>query len=326
MGVSNFDQIALNGQILDPTRRPIDVRGGLPNGKVLYVRSIGNNADSTGYGDGTNINEPLATLFGASGALAKLEGRTNRGDVIYVLPGHVENVAAADAASHTGAASYFSIIGLGNGLNRPQFTWTTATSTWLFDTAGVELVNCVLNFAGPVGATAALTVAAPITVSAANCRMVGNYITFGVDADQIVTIGITTTAAADNFEFINNYAVGATGAVCTTFLRLVGVDNGIIRGNYIRGETSSATVGVIQCLTTASTNLQVIRNYLANMKSDATIAFTPMTATTGIVTDNRFYVDGTGILPITAGLMEWFENYCINDQGEAGALVGAVSA
>lgn len=306
--------------VLPGTPDPRNIRGQVGAGRVIYVGNAGV------VGDGTSADAPLASLFGASGALSTIAGRTNSGDVIYVLPGHAENVSAADMGSHMTTASGFSIVGLGTGTMRPAFTWTAATATLLLDTANVEIANCQLFLAGSTSSTTALSVAAPITVSAAGCRIVNCYINYGVDADQLATIAITTTAAADNFEFIGNYCVAATGSVNTTFLRLVGVDNGLIAGNYIRGETSVATVGSIQCLTTASTNLRLIGNFVANMKSDATIAFTPMTATTGIAAYNLFYVDGTGILPITAGLMEWFQNYAINDQGEAGALVGTASA
>lgn len=324
MGVSNFDQIALNGQILDPTRRPLDVRGGLPNGKVLYVRSIGNNADSTGYGDGTNINEPLATLFGASGALAKLEGRTNRGDVIYVLPGHVENVAAADAASHTGAASYFSVIGIGNGTNRPKFTWTAATSTWLFDTAGVELANCVLELAGAHVTGAALTVAAPITVSAANCRIVGCQIFWGFENDRIVGDGIIVTG--DGFEFIGNTCLALVAAVpSNNFLTLTGADDCRIIGNWIEGTTDATTKGVIDVETTECLRMIVENNYISNLLASSTIAFSPLASSTGHCANNRFFVQ-SGILPITASLLYWYENYVVNGAGEAGALVGTASA
>lgn len=295
-------------------------RGIMPGGRVRWV----GNRTGTTNGDGRSASAPYATL---SEAVTELAGAdlNSQGDCIYVLPGHAENVDAADWMSEMSTLAGLSIVGLGTGTMRPTFTWTLATSTWLLDTANTELANLIFNTAGPAGAVA-LSVAAPFTVSAAGCRFVGCYFNYGIDADQLTTICITTTAAADNFEFIGNYCVSVTGSVSTTFLRLVGVDNALIQGNYIRGETSSATVGVIQCLTTASTNLRLIGNFLANMKSDATIAFTPMTATTGIAWQNMFYVDGTGILPITAGLMEWFDNRAINDQGEAGALVGTASA
>lgn len=327
-GVStNFGGLSINGAVLSAVTPFQNVRGGLPCGRTLYVSSNGgldrNGSTAGGFGDGTNIDAPFATI---AAAMSALQNRTNRGDVIYVLPGHVESVSSADYFSNTGTASGFSIIGLGSGTQRPILTWTTATSTWLFDTDGVEIANMNLYTAGPLGSTTALTVAAPITVSAANCRIVGCTINGGVDADQLATIPITTTAAADNFEFIGNYCIGATASGIVTFLRLVGVDDGLVANNYIRAATTVATVGPVQCLTTASTNLRLTGNYIANMKSDATIAFTPMTATTGIVAGNFFYVDGSGILPITAGLMEWFGNYVVNDQGEAGALVGTASA
>jgi hypothetical protein len=319
---SDFTGIRINGQILDASPKYAGVRGGLPNGRVLYVSSLGG-PDGT-FGDGKDINYPLATLGGASGALAKLEGRTNKGDVIYVLPGHTESVSAADYFSHTGAASYFSIIGIGNGANRPAFTWTVAGSTWLLDTAGVEIVNCALYLAGAHVTGAALTVAAPITVSAANCRMVGNKIFWGFEVDRLVGDGITVTGA--NFEFIGNDCQALVAAVPTnSFMVLTGADDCVIAGNRIIGPTDGTTRGVVYGLTTESLRMRVVDNYMSNLVASSTIAFSPLASSTGIAANNRFFVD-TGILPITAGILEWFENYCCNDAGETGALVGAASA
>lgn len=319
---TDVSALRINGQIVDVNPRPAYVRGGLATGKTLYVRSGG--GTETGLtGDGTDINFPKSTLLGAITALA---GRANKGDVIYVLPGHTENISAADYFSAGTTASYFSVIGLGNGSNRPTFTWTTATSTWLFDTAGVELANCVLNMAGPPGATDALTVAAPITVSAADCRIVNCYMTIGVDADQIITKGIVTTASADDFVFAGNTVIGATAAECTTFLELVGADRARIYDNWIEGATSSTTVGLVRGLTTASLNVRFENNYISNNKASSTIAFTPLAGSTGlVVANNRFFVN-SGILPITASLGYWYENYVVNGAGEAGALVGTASA
>lgn len=326
-GLAYFTEVGpgltINGANVDTSggRMP-NVRGGLPSGRVLYVNS---NGGSQGSGDGTNINAPLAAIGGTTGALARLSGRTNKGDVVYVLPGHTESVSAADYFSDTGAASGFSIIGLGSGAQRPTLTWTAAAATWLLDTAGVEIANIVMNMAGPSGTTA-ITVAAPITVSGAGCRIVNCYIVWGIDADQIVGIGITTTAAADDFEFVNNVCISAVAAApTTTFMQLVGADRCRLVANYIEGATSGTTVGVVRGLTTASTNMFVAGNYMSNLLASSTIAFSPLAASTGQFIGNNFFVN-SGILPITASIGEWYGNYVCNGAGEAGALVGTASA
>lgn len=293
------------------------VREPIIGSRVIYV---GSDAQQRA-GDGVMT---ATTLFGSTGALAKLSGRTNKGDIIYILPGHTESVAEADAASAQGAASGFSIIGLGFGTQRPTFTWTVAGATWLLDTAGMELANCRCFLAGAHAAGSALTVAAPITVSAASCRMIGNEFWWGFDADQIVGTGIIVSST--DFEFIGNKAIALVAAVPTeTFLRLTAADRAHIAYNYIVGPTAGTTVGVIKGLTTASKDLDVHDNYLHNNLASSTIAFSPLAASTGEFANNRFSVE-SGILPITASIGRWHNNYCVDTEGQAGALVGSASS
>ena len=301
---------------------------GWQGGRVLYVSS-GGGAEGQ-FGDGRTPGRPLASLFGTSakagqdGALARLENRANRGDCIYIMPGHTESVSGADMAVYTGTASGFSIVGLGTGDQRPSFTWTVAGSTWLFDTAGVELANCRLFLAGAHVTGAALTVAAPITVSANGCRMVNNEIFWGFESDRIVGDGIIVTG--DGFEFIGNKCLALVAAVpSNTFLTLTGADDCKIIGNDTSGPTDATTRGVIDVETTECLRMVVEDNFIANVLASSTIAFSPLASSTGRCANNRFFVD-TGILPITAGILDWFENRCCNDAGETGALVGAASA
>jgi hypothetical protein len=308
-------------QVANPVR-------GWQGGRVLYVCS-GGGAEGQ-FGDGRTPGRPLASLFGTTakagqdGALARLENRTNRGDVIYVLPGHTESVDAADKGVYTGTASGFSIVGLGTGDQRPKFTWTTATSTWLLDTAGVEIANCIFYLAGAHAAGSALTVAAPITVSADDCRIVNCRMFWGFDADQIVADGIIVTG--DRFEFIGNKCTALVAAVPTnTFLVLTGADDCLIRGNWIEGATDATTKGVIDGETTESLRIMVEYNYLANLLASSTIALSPVASSTGTARRNDFFVN-SGILPITASLLSWHENYCVDTAGQAGALVGTASS
>jgi len=312
-------------------RIDLDELRGWQGGKVYYVCSAGGVDGAQGSGE--TQGAPLLSLFGTSakgyadGALFALRGRVNKGDVIYILPGHTETVGAADAAVATGAAAGFSIVGLGTGDTRPTFNWTTAASTWLLDTAGVEIANCILNFA----VTAATVVVTPITVSAKNCRITNCFINWGVST----TIGcgstlgaIAVTTAGDNFEFRNNFClnldVAGTSGNAITLLSLNGADYCTIDNNRIFGATTATTVGPVHFLTTLSSNVTISNNYIENLIASSTIAVSSAIAgVTGQVSNNRFRVN-SGIQPVTVSSnmsTTLFNNYAADTVNQNGALV-----
>lgn len=234
--------------------------------------------------------------------------RSGRGDVIVALPGSAENISAADQVSNLVAST--KIVALGDGDERASLTWTAAGSTFLLDVANVTLDNLVLNFDPGTGTT---TVAAPITVSAAGCTILRCRIRNGTDANSLVTIGITTTAAATRFRFLGNRVRGAAAAVSTTFLRLVGLDDCEVAYNDIRCASSSAAIGVIQALTTAPTNLDVHHNYIENNKTDSTAALTFMANATGRSAYNDLRIYGTGTAYVTTpGSVAFYETRGVN--------------
>lgn len=289
---------------------------------VLWV----GNASGLPAGDGSSPDFPLSTLFGASGALAK--AHATLGTLINVLPGHAENVSAADMASDTGTKVDITIRGLGGKGNPPVLTWTVATSTWLFDTAGIVLENLKLLFAGADAAGSALTVAAPITVSAARCGIRNCIIRFGFDADQIVTTGITFTAAADDFMFEDNHCSGATAAECTTFMQIIGCDRLIMRRNYIAGATSSTTVGIVRFATTASLDIVLEDNTYVNRKAASAAAVTGLAGVSGTSREELFcYLDDTSTTMwlTSPGIMHFYNPRTSNLAGEAGMLSTVVS-
>lgn len=305
---------------------PFEVPGmvvGPSGGAILYV---GTSAQQAALGQvGESIADRCYTTINAALNVCV----TGRGDRIYVLPGYTESIAAADAWPNL-AATDVSIIGLGTGTNRPTLTWTAATSTVLFDVANFRLANMNLYMAGSTGSTTALTVAAPITVSAAGCAIEDCYIHFGVDADQIVTIGVTTTAAADWFSFNRNSCYGDTTAECTTFLQLVGADWLEMHDNKIQGATSSTTVGTVRFLTTASLAIDWRRNVVQNYKAVSVHAVTCMNGVTGTVDRCSFGIldNATlaGFVPGGAGNgPQLFGCYTANLAAEEGALTTPVS-
>jgi hypothetical protein len=292
------------------------------------ARTIFVGAAALGYGTGQtgqSTEMRLPTLLAALDA-TKVDP-LDRGTDIIVAAGHTENISAADYFSAIGARKNIRILGEGHGTQRPALTWTTATSTWLFDTADIVLQNFRLFLAGPHAAGTAVTVAAPITVTAAGCKILDCDIKAGFDADQIVTIGITVTTGGDSFQFARNKVQALVAAPMVTFLRTTAVADTVIEDNEIVVATTVATVGVVQALTTAPTLTMIRNNYLNNLKADSTAVLTPMAAQTGVISDNYLKVF-SGLLHITAGsATERFNNFGVNAGGdEVGVLLGTASA
>lgn len=292
--------------------------------KVLYVGSTTGGHQTSSSGDSYETPAPTLLSVFKQGVVDSAD----RGTLIVVRKGHTENISAADYFSLIGARKNITIIGEGEGVERPSFTWTVAGSTWLFDTQGIVLKNCRLFLAGPHAAGTAVTVAAPITVTGAGCAIVGCDIKAGFDADQIVTVGLFVTTGGDSFRFTNNIVRALVAAPMTTFMRLTAVDNTLIDDNEITVATTAAAVGVVQALTTAPTNTVISNNIMNNLKSDSTCAITPIAAQTGRLCDNYFIIQSTGLAHITTGsAMSRFNNYGVNTGAdETGALLGTASS
>lgn len=250
--------------------------------------------------------------------------RAGSNDVVVVMPGHDENISTADQMSKLKAGT--KIVGMGSGGLQAKFTWTTATATFLLDVAGVELHNLHLVMADT--GNGGVTVAAPITVSGAKCAIVGCDIDISGDANDLVTIGVTTTAAANNFRFHGNKVIGATAAECTTFLQIVGGDGVEVTDNFISVATSAVAVGAVRVLTTASTNMFIYGNYIANNKASSQEALTLINSCTGFMDKNNLAVldNATIEMDNNGDLSMGNDNYVANTVGERGVQMGTVSA
>ncbi len=300
-----------------------------PGGRVCaYVRSTGLQT-----GDDLNLGNMLVSNLNQGLARA----RSGMGDIVVVLAGHTESITGADFMSSLVAGTY--IIGTGTGTNRPTFTWTATGSTFLFDVANTVLANCILKLAD--SANAGVSVAAPITVSAAGCSIIGCQIRVDGDANDLATIGITTTAAADDFTFADNDVFMATAATCTTFLRLVGADRFKMTNNRIIGATSNVLVGLVQFITTDSLNCLIENNYIQNNLAASSAAVSVSAAATsssgyvnklfmGVLDDaanNLVLGDAVGAWGLSVGAFIFGrEVYVANDVGQRMAEVTVVSS
>ena len=105
-------------------------------GDIFFVDS-GHASASDAVGAGQNPDRPFATIDYAIGQCT-----ANRGDVIYVMPGHAETVSGAAGINCDVAG--ITIIGLGKGSARPTITMSAVASTIALAAASVHLKNFLI--------------------------------------------------------------------------------------------------------------------------------------------------------------------------------------
>jgi len=292
-------------------------------GKIFWV----GNRSGLPAGDGSKPDYPLSTI---NAALAKCS--SGRGDIVYILPGHAENISAADAWSSLVAGT--KIIGLGTGNERPTFTWTAAAGTVLFDVANVLLQNCRLLMAGALDSTTALTVTVGIPVTASGCTLRGCYLNIGVDSDQLTTDAITLSADADQFTLEGNWIEAYAGAVITTVLKTTagGANDLRVLNNVITAEVATAATGVLLDLDAgALLRTQIIGNHLHNQTANAKYVMDLHASSTGIIDGNRYYVGDGATGPASLGSPVWGLskiglNYCVTAVDVSGILCPAADS
>lgn len=258
MAVSSFDVVRANSLV-----GPI----AFTTGRVLYV----NNSSSgliTGAIGGSDGNsgasplEPLSTIATAVGLCS-----ANRGDTIYVMPGHSESVAATDLTINVAGVS---VVGLGRGAARPTLNLTATGSTIAISAANVLFKNFLVT--GGIDAIVAV-----FTISAADVKL--EDVEYR-DVTGQCTDGILTTAAADRLEISGLRWDGATAAGTNAAIAIVGGDRLSIHDSRFDGNFA---VGVIDVRTTATTDLEVY-NCTARTRNSADIfLIDTITASTGMI-------------------------------------------
>lgn len=260
--------------------------------------------------------------------------RTGRGDVIQLLPGANLTVAAADDWSNL-AATGVTIKGPPTG-PPATITWTVAGSTMLMDFADFCIdggredgdYGIILNLS-PASGT--VTVAAPITASAARCSIKRCQIRTAFDATHLATDCLTVATATD-FLLKSNYIYGITGTP-TTVLKTTGASSRLrILDNHIQTPIVTAATGVLIDISNAAfTGIQINGNLLDNSTSAAKYVLKPHATSRGEVSWNRVRVDDTATAATALGattyttLLGFHENALVDDDGLASVLMGTAS-
>jgi hypothetical protein len=264
--------------------------------------------------------------------------RSGRGDIIQMLPGHLETLAVADSWSNLAAT--------GVTVRAPDYgppatiRWTAAGATLLMDQAdfvidGGPNRNLRLEMAGDLGSTTALTVAAPITGSAARCKIVRTWGSLAVDANQLVTDAVTLGAGADYFQLAGNMWIGQAGGVITSAVTVsaAGCDYLSITDNHLEAEIATAATGVLLDLDAgAILHNQILRNVLWNKTALSVYVIDGHASSTGLIDYNLFIADTSGTAPGSAAIAGcdamYFghENFCVTAPVKSAIICPPVDA
>lgn len=252
-------------------------------GRVFWV----SNASTLQTGDlgGSNGNpgtfqKPFSTI-----AYAVTRCVANRGDIIFVKPGHTEAVSAAGGLAI--AIAGVTIVGLGTGSNRPKITLGTAnTATIAISADNVSFINFqfVANFLS-IATCFALTTAKFFTVQ--NCTF--------ADTSSVLNFlsCITSTGAANTVDGLASIDCAWNGLGTTSVTSYITTANDIdgarLKGNRIK-LARTATAAILMTVTAGVlTDLQAEDNTcISQQTADTGGAFINVggTTSTGLVRAN----------------------------------------
>ncbi len=243
-------------------------------GEVWFVDSTNALAvDDTGHG--RDPDAPYATLaYAAALRAANLGPAANKGDVIYLMPGHVETIDAAGDV--TVAVAGLTIRGLGNGSIQACIQFTTDNAADLnVNAANVtfEHVWFLANF---------LHIVAAIDVNACDCSFVDcRFSEAGANLNALIWIQDALANASDRITIDRCHAI-CLEADNTHFVNMsgTGIGHRVTRCDLI-GDWSTMAVGGAG----AVTSVYIADNSIYNF-SNTVDACINLAAGTGIVHRN----------------------------------------
>lgn len=274
--------------------------GELPPGiNVFFVHSSGRNALGRGVYD-----SPFATIDYAIG-----QCEANKGDVIFVLPGHTETLSTAGAI--TADIAGVSILGLGRGSARPTLTLSAAAATIALSAANVRFSNFIV---APTGIDSVDT---PVVVTGANvlidnCQF--DMSTASMQADTCITLSTGATNATVRDCKFTSLDAGAASAIASA-VALAGVT---IRDNSFWGTFSTAA---IVNATAAWTLARIENNWMRNTHASG-IGISVHSSATGFAVNNVTLVQANiaaGGSIAAAGMVK-----ALNQGGENANITGSL--
>lgn len=278
-------------------------------GNVFYVDGNVGTDDTVANGHGKSWATPFDTIN-----YANAQCTSSNGDVILVAPGHVEALSTSQIDLAVGGVT---IIGLGNGADRPKVTYSNNADS--VDVAANNITLIGLQFVPSVDAVA---IAVDIETSVTDTTITDCDFRVGevLNTDDFV-IGVDIKASCVDTKIIGNrFYTGQTDAECTDAIKMTGATKRtIITDNHFDGNYSTAA---ITGDTTASTEVLIARNSIVVKDGEPGIQL--LTASTGIIKDN--VIESTGLAAdsmIVCDDCSWFNNLGVLVDGETAVPIGS---
>ena len=270
------------------------------NGVVFYVYSVtGSDANS-----GLTKTSPLATIEAAMNKTV-----ADRQDIIYVLPNHVETIIAATTLVVDKNST--SIIGLGEGFNRPQLTFDNTAGKVVVTAHNAVIANLIF-----MNSLAAVVTAVEVTGTynkIVNCR-------WDLDATGLEHLVMLDLDTADYCEVLGCFFKAENIDGCATGIRIDASPGVVIDGCTFRGDFSESAISGVAGSAATSADVQVSNNIIENLDTTAGQILDLHDDTTGIVFGNYGFTHYTTD-PATAfdpGDCFCIKNFLVNDENETG--------
>jgi len=273
-------------------------------------------------GNPGTFNAPFSTLeYAVSRCTA------NRGDIIFIKPGHAETISSATALSFDVAG--IAIVGLGTGTKRPTFTLDTAATTTIAVAAdNVSILNC--RFIGNyLSITAAFTVGAAAYFTIDNCSFTDTSAILGFLSAVKTTVSVNSDFLQISNCYIKSDATTKSVApivVLNTMTGLTLTDNYVVQ-TVAQNNVSQFLSHAALVMTAALISGNTVYSVNTDSATGAFLVTTSATTGSGIIKNNVVRgLDTAGALMITAAAVQYglFNNLYIGDVGFSGFVLPAI--
>ena len=268
-------------------------------GEVFWVNNSSvlakGGAGASDGNDGT-YRRPFSTVDYAIGKCT-----ASRGDIIFIMPGHNEGSATADAELFDLDVAGVAVVGLGTGTLKPTFDLDVASASIAADSAN----NIISNIRVRASVTA---VVAGIDLTATADNLVLDKIDFveetglgGVD-EFIDCIQTFTTDAGNDGLVVNECTYVSSSTTNNSFIELRSAMHDIAMTNcriQMGAATGESIIGV-NTATDVITGLYVVNNRIVRLQTQDPLWFEGTGNTcTGMFADNYFaHADIAAAVPI----------------------------
>lgn len=288
-------------------------------GRVYWVyngSALLTNQKAGSDGNKGTFDAPFATVD-----YAISQCTANRGDVVFVKPGHAETFAAADGFDIDIAG--VAVIGLGSGTLMPTFTLSATTSD-----VNISAANCTLMNVRFVPSTSDVVRAIQVTAAHAT---INNVVVLDSGATNEILTVIKATSTADNNAdglWVEGCRAYGTSTAILEFLEFNANINGLVfRENIIINEGTAAGVAIAGATGKNLLNAYIGHNKTANKATSGNLFIdSDSTASTGIAEENLIGhadVTTTHDNGLTGMGFRLFNNYSVSTASLSGFLLPA---